>query len=117
MGYLETIAAVRDAAAVVTDSGGIQREAYWLGTPCVTLRGETEWEETVAAGANALLPARWAPVRLAALVEEQRSRRRQAPWTPDAYGKGDAAHRVRDAVGTLLGDSRESGDDLTETPA
>ena len=56
MGYLETIAAVRDAAIVITDSGGLQREAYWQGTACVTLRAETEWAETVACGANALVP-------------------------------------------------------------
>ena len=62
LGYLQTIAAVRDAAVVVTDSGGLQREAYWLGTPCVTLRNETEWVETVACGANILV----APDRAAA---------------------------------------------------
>src|SRR6478736_4058096 len=41
LGYLETLAAVRDAAVVITDSGGVQREAYWLGTPCITVRTET----------------------------------------------------------------------------
>lgn len=102
LGYLEMLAAVRDAAIVVTDSGGVQREAYWLGTPCITLRAETEWEETVASGANALLPAVAAPDELAALVALQRRRRDTHPWTPTAYGDGQAAGRVADAVGGLL---------------
>jgi UDP-GlcNAc3NAcA epimerase len=102
MGYLETIAAVRDAAIVVTDSGGVQREAYWLGTPCITVRGETEWVETVESGANALMPPLSAPRRLAELVVEQRRRRWESPWTSDAYGDGHAAERIAEAVGTLL---------------
>jgi UDP-GlcNAc3NAcA epimerase len=102
MGYVETIAALRDAAIVITDSGGLQREAYWLGTPCITVRGETEWVETLECGANALLPPRAAPRRLGELVAEQRRRRRESPWTPDAYGDGHAADRIADAVGTLL---------------
>ena len=92
LGYLETIATVRDATVVVTDSGGLQREAYWLGTPCVTLRGETEWAETVECGANALVAPELAPERLADVVRSQRGRR--GSWLPDAYGAGDAAERV-----------------------
>jgi UDP-N-acetylglucosamine 2-epimerase len=102
LGYLELLAAVRDAAVVVTDSGGVQREAYWLGTPCVTVRNETEWEETVATGANALVPPGSALERLATAVEAQRRRRDAASWDPNAYGDGDAASRVADAIGGLL---------------
>jgi len=96
-GYLETIAAVRDAAIVVTDSGGLQREAYWLGTPCVTLRRETEWLETVECGANALVPPEEAETRLPAAVAEQLWHR--DGWSRSAYGDGDAAPRVADAIG------------------
>jgi UDP-GlcNAc3NAcA epimerase len=102
MGYLETVAAVRDAAVVVTDSGGLQREAYWLGTPCVTLRGETEWLETLECGANALVPPLAARDRLATTVAEQCRRKRDNPWSREAYGDGHAAERVADAVGALL---------------
>jgi UDP-GlcNAc3NAcA epimerase len=107
LGYLETIAAVRDAAVVITDSGGLQREAYWLGTPCVTVRGETEWTETVACGANALVPAIDAPGRLAETVHAQRRKAELHPWTPDAYGDGHAADRISDAIAELLGDGTD----------
>jgi UDP-N-acetylglucosamine 2-epimerase (non-hydrolysing) len=103
LGYLETIAAVRDAAVVITDSGGLQREAYWLGTPCVTIRGETEWTETVACGANALVPATDAPDKLVETVERQRQNAKQSPWMPDAYGDGHAADRISEAISEFLG--------------
>lgn len=53
--HLETLALAASARAVLTDSGGLQREAYWLRTPCLTLRDRTEWVETVRCGANRLV--------------------------------------------------------------
>jgi UDP-GlcNAc3NAcA epimerase len=102
LGYLEAIAAVRDATVVITDSGGLQREAYWLGTPCVTLRGETEWVETVECGANILVEPLQARPELPRAVVEHRRRKRENPWLRDAYGRGDAAERVAQAVAANL---------------
>lgn len=96
VGYLEAIGLVDRAGLVITDSGGVQREAYWLGTPCLTLRHETEWTETVSLGANRLVPVEMAG-SLASLAAERLATRSRA-WNRDAYGRGDAAARIKDAV-------------------
>jgi UDP-N-acetylglucosamine 2-epimerase len=79
------------------------REAYWLNTPCVTVRGDAEWAETVACGASAVVPVSEAPRLLATTVVEQRRKAKESSWTPDAYGDGHAAERIRDAIADLLG--------------
>ncbi len=89
LGYLESLAILRDARAVVTDSGGIQREAYWLGVPCVTVRNETEWGETVECGANRLVP----PAQVHQLDQTLKAALAapRAGWAPTAYGDGSSA--------------------------
>lgn len=101
LGYLETVACIRDAATVVTDSGGVQREAYWLGTPCVTVRGETEWTETVKCGANTLVAPRAVASDLQSTVA--RSIESEREWDRDAYGDGHAADAITAATCTWLG--------------
>jgi UDP-GlcNAc3NAcA epimerase len=90
LGYLEMLALVEAAEVVVTDSGGLQKEAYWLGVPCVTVRPNTEWVDTVAAGANVLTE----PNGLAAAVEAARF----PANAPTLYGDGHAAGRVAQAL-------------------
>jgi UDP-N-acetylglucosamine 2-epimerase len=95
LGYLEMAALVSNARVVVTDSGGLQKEAYWLGVPCVTARPSTEWVDTVEAGANVLVDDD--PDRLAAAVAHAR----MPEDRPQLYGDGASADRVAALLGTL----------------
>jgi UDP-GlcNAc3NAcA epimerase len=87
LGYLDFLKLARHARAVLTDSGGVQKEAYLLGVPCVTLRDTTEWVETVEAGWNTLVDLD-TDAALAALE------RRPPGERPELYGGGHAAERV-----------------------
>ncbi len=95
LGYLDMVAATRAARVVVTDSGGLQKEAYWLGVPCVTLRSETEWTETVAEGWNVLVEPD--PPRIVAAVRAATS----ASASRDAYGTPGAARRVVESLALI----------------
>jgi UDP-GlcNAc3NAcA epimerase len=94
LGYTQLSALLCQARAVVTDSGGIQKEAYLAGVPCVTLRDRTEWVETVARGWNTL-------VDLDARAALQALRRQPPVERPPLYGDGHAAERCVAAIGTL----------------
>jgi len=94
LGYIEFSALVCQARAVVSDSGGVQKEAYLAGVPCVTLRANTEWVETVKAGWNTLVDLD-ADAALAALEREMPTDR------PELYGDGKAAERCVAEIGAL----------------
>jgi UDP-N-acetylglucosamine 2-epimerase (non-hydrolysing)/UDP-GlcNAc3NAcA epimerase len=94
LGYIEFSALLHNARAVVTDSGGVQKEAYLAGVPCITLRVSTEWVETVEAGWNTLVDLD-APLALAALDRSPPAER------PPLYGDGHAAERCVAAIGAL----------------
>ena len=96
LGYLAFTALLTRARAVLTDSGGVQKEAYLAGVPCVTLRDTTEWVETVETGWNVLVDLEAAAARAAVA-------RRVPDERPELYGDGHAAGRVVEAIGRQLG--------------
>ena len=88
VGYLEMLALEADAEVIVTDSGGVQKEAYFAGTPCVTVRETTEWPETVQAGWNRLVGID--PTVLAEAIRSFRPTGNR----PTYFGDGHAAERI-----------------------
>ena len=100
VGYFDSLALVSNARVVATDSGGMQKEAYFFGTPCVTMRDTSEWVETLHSGWNVLVGAD--PVALArALADPPRGGERE-PF----YGAGDAGARIAAAIAGFLGATR-----------
>jgi UDP-GlcNAc3NAcA epimerase len=102
IGYLEMLVLEENAEAVVTDSGGVQKEAYFAGRPCITVRDTTEWAETVDAGWNVLVGTD--PNAIATAMRDFR------PTTdrPQLFGDGHAAEKVVEALeGELI--TRDEG--------
>lgn len=91
--YLDMVTLEKNAAVIVTDSGGIQKEAFFYRVPCVTTRRETEWVETVDAGWNVLVGT-----DSEAMVSAVASRAQRERLDAQPYGEGDAANRILDLL-------------------
>jgi len=95
LGYLDFTALASQARVIATDSGGLQKEAYWHGVPCVTLRDTTEWTDTVAVKANVLVDND--PDAIAAAVASAHMPDKR----PQLYGDGHASERIAEVLASL----------------
>jgi UDP-N-acetylglucosamine 2-epimerase len=89
--YFDMLKLEKNAKAILTDSGGVQKEAYWFRVPCITLRDETEWMETIRSGWNVL-----AGSRTKSIVEEvtHRAGRKPRPEGMGIFGDGKASEKI-----------------------
>jgi len=104
VGYIESLALIKNARLVLTDSGGIQKEAFWLKTPCITLRENTEWIETVEIGVNRLVGAD--PIKIVNTVKEvlenESEIRIKNETAQNPFGDGRASERIVDVLKQFL---------------
>lgn len=95
VGYAENLGYMKNACTVFTDSGGMQKECYWLKTPCTTLRPETEWPETLAGNFNRLVYENPGEIRIPQQPD-------QRLYNPDLYGSGNAADIILNELPGIL---------------
>lgn len=93
LGYLDMVMLEKNAKVIITDSGGVQKEAYFYGVPCVTVRDETEWVELVAAGANLI-----AGTDKESIVEAFQKMKDKTIGTKRLYGDGNSAMQIVSAL-------------------
>ncbi|MEM3830194.1 MAG: UDP-N-acetylglucosamine 2-epimerase (non-hydrolyzing) [Conexivisphaerales archaeon] len=103
LGYHETVKLIKNAALVLTDSGGMQKEAFWLKTPCITLRENTEWPETVKLEANHLVGADPQKIvqKASDILEKGEEITESFEKLPNPFGDGKASQKILDTIKTF----------------
>jgi UDP-GlcNAc3NAcA epimerase len=96
IGYLDMIRAEQNARLILTDSGGVQKEAFFHKIPCVTLRTETEWVELVDSGWNVLAGTK--PEKIIECTNLMLTKNIEKLEYPDLYGSGKAGHNIANAL-------------------
>ena len=94
LGYLDMVMLEKQSRLIATDSGGVQKEAFFYNVPCVTLRSETEWIELLELGWNRLVPPS-APAKIAEAILESLD---QSGASASPYGNGNAALKIVDVI-------------------
>jgi len=104
VGYLDMLLLEQNARIILTDSGGMQKEAYFFGVPCITLRPETEWVETVEAGWNMLIGSDWSLI-----VEQARTMEPPPESQRQVFGNGHASELIVHALEVIIPTRRAGG--------
>jgi len=96
LGYYEIIKLIKNAKLILTDSGGMQKEAFWLKTPCITLRQTTEWPETIRLGANYLTGTNPQKITKTAekIIKKEEKIKEKLENLPNPFGDGKASQKI-----------------------